>query len=277
MLLNECETPVEQRGEGPAIVLLHGGPGACSALDGLELPAHWRQIRYAQRGSARAGRKAPLSLAQLVRDLEALRRQLELTDWIVLGHGWGAFLALAYAVEHAGVTRALALLNGSGLDTDWQKAYHLARRKRLSPADQIELLHLRQERDDACQGKRAEMQRRQLEISLSADLADPCQLPDLRERLLACPQIPAVVDKLLSDQQQLLHDAAFRARVAQLSMPVLCLQGAADPRPDTGARTLAEALAQGQFVTLPKAGHYPWLDQPALTAASLEDFLLSLA
>ncbi|PKL75961.1 MAG: hypothetical protein CVV27_12715, partial [Candidatus Melainabacteria bacterium HGW-Melainabacteria-1] len=226
--LNGCDTTVTQSGEGLPLILLHGGPGAFDYLDSLApmLIGH-RLIRYDQRGGGQAGSAGPHSVSQLLADLEALRLQLGHDSWIVAGHSWGAFLALAYAAKYPQHTRAVLHISGTGLDLDWQKAYHANRRKRLSPPEQITYLHLRQERENACAGKQAEINRQLLDITLKADFCDPAKaaaLPDM----LAYPIDPGVQEALMADWQQHLLDASFRQSVANLAMPVLCLHGDAD-------------------------------------------------
>jgi proline iminopeptidase len=90
---------------GLPVVFLHGGPG------GGCLPHHrrffdphfWQIILFDQRG---AGRSTPVAevtnntTADLVEDLERLRRTLRIERWLLFGGSWGSTLALAYAQAH---------------------------------------------------------------------------------------------------------------------------------------------------------------------------------
>ena len=99
---------------GPAVVFLHGGPGAGAAPDHRRFfdPAHYRIVVYDQRG---AGRSTPLgevrdnTTQDLIADLERLREHLGLEGWLVFGGSWGSTLALAYAQAHPARVRALIL------------------------------------------------------------------------------------------------------------------------------------------------------------------------
>lgn len=87
---------------GIPALFLHGGPGSGTTprhrcfFD----PQSYRIILYDQRG---AGRSTPLGELQdnttqhLIADMEALRRQLGVEQWLVFGGSWGSTLALAYA------------------------------------------------------------------------------------------------------------------------------------------------------------------------------------
>jgi proline iminopeptidase len=97
----------EQSGkpDGPAVVFLHGGPGAGSSAVHRQFfdPDFYRIIVFDQRG---AGRSKPLgcldqnSTPKLIEDMERLRGHLGVERWLVFGGSWGSTLALAYAEHH---------------------------------------------------------------------------------------------------------------------------------------------------------------------------------
>ncbi|HTW29954.1 MAG TPA: prolyl aminopeptidase [Acetobacteraceae bacterium] len=94
----------EQAGNprGQPVLFLHGGPGAGAGAVHRRFfdPGFWRIVIFDQRG---AGRSRPLgslannTTADLVSDIEALRRHLGLDRWLLFGGSWGSTLALAYA------------------------------------------------------------------------------------------------------------------------------------------------------------------------------------
>jgi proline iminopeptidase len=100
-------------GGRPALVV-HGGPGAGCVPDQRRFfdPAVYRIVLFDQRG---AGRSEPLAClehnttADLIADIEALRRHLQIDGWLVFGGSWGSTLALAYAAARPEACRALVL------------------------------------------------------------------------------------------------------------------------------------------------------------------------
>ena len=90
---------------GPALVILHGGPGGGARPYYRQLadPTYWRMILFDQRG---CGRSTPFGSLEnnttwdLVADIERLREHLGIKQWLVLGGSWGSTLALAYAEKH---------------------------------------------------------------------------------------------------------------------------------------------------------------------------------
>ncbi|MDE0743038.1 MAG: proline iminopeptidase-family hydrolase [Woeseiaceae bacterium] len=95
---------VSGNGKGLPLLTLHGGPGSTSCNYSLLEPLGDQRpiIRYDQLGSGRSGRPDNLSLWEVDRFVEALgviRQELQLTQFHLLGHSWGAALAGAYLLE----------------------------------------------------------------------------------------------------------------------------------------------------------------------------------
>jgi proline iminopeptidase len=119
---------VEQCGnpDGVPVIVLHGGPGGgCSpAMRRYFDPAHYRIILFDQRGCGRSRPHASIEANttwHLVRDIEAIRKAMGVTRWVVFGGSWGATLGLIYAQTHPGrvlhlVLRGVFLMTQRELD-----------------------------------------------------------------------------------------------------------------------------------------------------------------
>jgi proline iminopeptidase len=112
---------------GAAVLFLHGGPGAGAGAVHRRFfdPHHWRVVIFDQRG---AGRSRPLgglagnTTPNLVADIEALRRHLGISRWLLFGGSWGSTLALAYAQAHPDRVAACVLRGiflGRQVEIDW--------------------------------------------------------------------------------------------------------------------------------------------------------------
>jgi proline iminopeptidase len=105
------ELYVEVAGEtsAPTVLYLHGGPGAgsydFSVFQGARLAQRLRVIMLDQRGVLRSAALAegdPCTMGDLVEDIEAVRDALGVRSWAVIGHSFGGYLALSYALAHPG-------------------------------------------------------------------------------------------------------------------------------------------------------------------------------
>jgi proline iminopeptidase len=90
---------------GRPVLFLHGGPGAGAGAVHRRFfdPDFWRVIIFDQRGAGRSrplGSLADNTTADLVDDIELLRRHLGIEGWLLFGGSWGSTLALAYTQAH---------------------------------------------------------------------------------------------------------------------------------------------------------------------------------
>lgn len=118
----ECGNP-----KGKPVVFLHGGPGAgcIPAYRRFFDPDIWRVILVDQRG---AGRSQPLAetnantTQDLVADLEILRIDRGVGEWLLFGGSWGSTLALAYGEAHPERCTGFVLRGvflGTQAEIDW--------------------------------------------------------------------------------------------------------------------------------------------------------------
>ena len=107
---------VVERGQGKPIVILHGGPGMDHHMFGdyLDpLASRYRLILVDQRSQGKSDR-APedtWTIPQMAGDVVALAEGLGLKRYTVLGHSFGAMVALQNAVDYPGAA-ALSIISG---------------------------------------------------------------------------------------------------------------------------------------------------------------------
>jgi len=126
--LNGVRIYTRRVGDGPPVVVLHGGPGAHH--DYL-LPQYDRLARgrtllyYDQRGGGRSPvpRDTPVGWREHVADLEALRDHWGLERVALLGYSWGGLLALLYALAHPTRIDRLALVSAAPLTAAWREEF----------------------------------------------------------------------------------------------------------------------------------------------------------
>lgn len=139
--VEECGNP-----DGIPVLFLHGGPGAgCEPYHRRFFdPRRYRIVLFDQRG---CGRSTPHGCLQhnttphLVADIETIRVQLGIEQWVLFGGSWGSTLALVYAQTHPERVRGL-IVRGIFLcrpqDLDW--FYKAGGASRIFPDHWLELV-----------------------------------------------------------------------------------------------------------------------------------------
>jgi proline iminopeptidase len=96
----QCGNP-----NGKPAIFLHGGPGGGAGKLSRRFfdPKKYRIILFDQRG---CGKSKPHTCLEdnttwhLIEDIESIRKELDIKQWLVFGGSWGSTLALAYAQSH---------------------------------------------------------------------------------------------------------------------------------------------------------------------------------
>ncbi|MDK8180788.1 alpha/beta fold hydrolase [Paenibacillus sp. UMB4589-SE434] len=263
------------QGQGIPIVLIHGGPGSYDYLEPVaELldKSCFQIIRYEQRGSWRSEKTGPYDVETFIEDLEQLRIHLGVKNWIVCGHSWGASLALAYSTKYSSNVTALIYISGTGINPAWHADYRVNRLDRMSLGDREEYIYLRSIIETLRDEERDHTKDRIREISLRTDLNDQVNYDKLPRS--DGPFVNNEVNqKVGAECNEYFENEKFKTTVILNSFPSLFVHGETDPRPYKYVRELAFNLQNSEFILIPNAGHYPWLDNPNAIGKSLNEFL----
>lgn len=116
--LNGVRLHYIERGSGEPVVLLHGNGSMIQDFESsglIDLAAkNYRVIVFDRPGFGHSGRPrdvvwTPDAQAELIKDAFA---RLKISNAIVLGHSWGASIAVALALKFPGLVRGLVLASG---------------------------------------------------------------------------------------------------------------------------------------------------------------------
>ena len=273
------EIHVEQSGNphGIPVVFVHGGPGGGTSPIQRRFfnPAKYRIILFDQRGCGRSRPHASLennTTWDLVEDMEAIRKFLRATTWVLFGGSWGSTLSLLYAEKYPERVRGL-ILRGIFLsrqrELDW--FYQDGTRSLFPEAwDRFSRMVPEAERGDLIKAyyKRLtapEFERERLSFAKEWSLWEGSTVtlvPDEEQRAhsvdpvfaLAFARIEAhyfLHNGFLEDDNQILRDAEKLKDI-----PVTIVQGRYDAIcPPTSAWELARAMPWATLKIVSVAGH----------------------
>jgi 3-oxoadipate enol-lactonase len=259
------EIGYDERGRGPAVVLLHAFPFARDLWQDVAetLAARFRVVTVDARGfgesalRATGGASDPYSLSDLADDLAALLDALDVPRAALLGESMGGYTALAFAAKHATRLSALVL-------SDTRAA-----------ADTPEV---RAKRDEGLSQLHGSGPAAYLDGSL-ARLVSPDASPAVHAVVRARAETRA--DSLVAGLEALRDRPDRTSELAAIACPTLCVCGAEDlVTPAAEMRRMAVAIGQrggaaggARTVELPGAGHLSHLEAPAAFTSAVSAFL----
>ena len=226
--------------------------------------------RFDQRGCGGSDPSDHHTVARYIADIEMLRQHWQHDAWIVIGHSFGATLALAYAFAHPERTIAMGYLNGVGVG-DWRGPYRRERLRRMTPHQQQQLTELETMQN---RSRHEEIQFRAL--SWFTDHADPVQ--GWKQALADADtdsNINFAANRLLVAETDQWSATEVLAQTRQLPMPCWFVHGQQDPRPSQPVAALADMIPRSQMHIIEAAGHQPWHEQPDKLQELLSDLITS--
>lgn len=262
-------------GKGSPVVLLAGGPGFDPDYlnpVGLKLARDHTVILLEQRGTGHSvpaiSNATTINEGLLVTDLEALRKKLGYERWALLGHSFGTFTAMRYAIaypEHA--SRLLLLGTMAPKSTDDTLEANIG--KRVAPENLARIGKLNSGWTKATPAQRDAIM---LEIS---KIVLPAYLYDQRNAATVLAGMPAGSIKSRTGELLNAETANYdlSAGLAKLSLPVLIVQGAKDPLDPVMAAKTQAAIPGAKLIVLEQSGHFAWIEAPDQLAAAMHDFL----
>ncbi|RSN41823.1 alpha/beta hydrolase [Amycolatopsis sp. WAC 04197] len=243
-------------GRGEPILCCHGGPGLWDMFGTLDLGPRFRLIRWDQRGAGRSEARGPYTLERMVADVDAVREGHGLDRVPVLGHSWGAHLALLYALAHPERVSALVYVSGVGLGHEWHAEFQRNFERVLG---------------EELRGEGRERAVRQWAADFVTD-------GERHAEAMATPWFPVnyEANAALTEEMRTVPEAELVAACRSLRVPTLIVDGMADNRPRWAVDSLEQALPSVTRVRFDGVGHVPWLEAPGEFRAAVTDFLAGL-
>lgn len=251
-----------ESGDGPPALFLHGGPGLNEYGHLLSAEADgWRFVSFQQRGHSPSTSSGPFTMERHTADAAAVLDDRGLQRAVVVGHSFGGYLALHFAVRYSERVAGLVLIDALGVVGDGGVA-ELSQEltARLLPGARDRMERLAGEMGDQPTDELASEQQRLL---WPGYFADPAAAPGADLRLSVAAHLGA---RASIDAHQ---SAGFADALAGLTMPVVSVLGERSPLPVSQGKQTAALIPGADVRVIPGAGHLPWHEQPGCVAAAL--------
>lgn len=243
---------VRKYGSGKPLVLIHGGPGAPGTLRdlALELRADYMILEPFQRHSS----DIPLTVDTHISDLQELILNHTSEPPVLVGHSWGAMLALAFAVQHEALISGLILV-GCGT---------------FSPEARTEM----KKRVSASMSQSQEFMLRKIMKKQSLSDSDLFNLGQLMNDVYAFCEDRSYHSTLSADAKgyheawedmmRLQNEGVYPQAFSSIRCPVFMIHGIQDPHPmEMIYNDLKKYVKQMKLSGLARCGHNPWREKGA--------------
>jgi pimeloyl-ACP methyl ester carboxylesterase len=254
-------------GDGPPVLLLHGGPGLRYAyMEPLiaELQRDFRVAIFQQRGLEPSTLEGPFTIAQAIEDVASVLDALGWSFAFLVGHSWGGHLAFRFAAAHPERLLGMLAVDPLGIVGDGGMAAFGAELRDRAPAAGrqrvLELDELENTRELTSE-ERLEMR----QIVWPSYFADPENVP---------PMPPYVVSDtaftgLISEYRHGTDEVASALATGAVRYGVVA--GAASPFPwGQAARANADLSPSAFLQVVPGAGHFVWHEAPGAVRTALQ-------
>jgi len=261
-------------GKGDPIIVIHGSPALNQtylrpALDRLS-NTH-KVIFYDQRGCGKSTGLNPINLAAFVSDIEEIRKELGLDKIILIGHSWGAFLAMNYAIAHPETVNKLILLSSMPASKEEFDQFITVIMGRLAPIHK-ELEEI--EGSDAYKSGDPDTVEKQMKTVFSPYFYDQTDVSKVNFRLTQSAFLSGSKVFSLLCEEVFFKPFDLYPELASVKAPTLVVHGDYDPIPSAFAEHIANTMPNARFVKIENCGHFSYAEKPDATFKALNTFLL---
>ncbi|HOX27071.1 MAG TPA: alpha/beta fold hydrolase [Candidatus Krumholzibacteria bacterium] len=271
-------------GAGAPLIALHGGPDFnhnyfLPELD--TLGSACRLIYYDQRGRGKSsGSVVPhdVSLDSELRDLDALRVFLEAEEPVLLGHSFGALLAMEYAARYTSHVSRLILMNPA--PGSYADRLRFIEHRRVHESDNLARMEEIAGTRKYAMGDIA-TEAEYYRLHFGSALMDTRNVQDVVARLRV-HFTPAEIVKARAIEERLYSQTWCRpnydviVRLGHHAPATLVIHGADDFIPLECSANIARGIARARLEVIDDCGHFAYLERPRECAELIRGFIASI-
>jgi proline-specific peptidase len=274
--IGDTELFVVERGAGHPIIVLHGGPGLDhhgfgDYLD--DLTDQFSLILVDQRANGRSGRppEETWTLEQHANDVSLLAAALGLDRYSVLGHSYGAFVALQHAVDFSGEP-AQTIVSSGVPGSRFLMSYVDEQLENFEPVELREQVtnSWAREQHARTQDDVASLLSDQMPFHF-ADPFDP-RITEFEERTKGTVYSPEILRKFSNEEY---GGIEVEDRLGDIAHPVLILAGRHDRTCSIeAAEFMAGNIPIAEMVVFERSAHMTYVEENEKYLSSVRAFLM---
>jgi pimeloyl-ACP methyl ester carboxylesterase len=263
---------VKVMGQGYPLALMHGGPGAdlYTMMSLKPCADQFTLVFYDHRcnGRSEGAEVTTMTMENLTADADALRQALGFEKWAVLGHSFGGYVALEYALRYPRNLSHLLLVDTGG-DSRWaqENAPKVLEQRGFRP----EIVDLSR------RFLNGQIESKEMLPSLMklGNAYNPYTgLRQLPHRIIMGLQMKLRPEALIFAASHFLKGWTVMDRLGEIQTPTLVMAGREDFQfPPEHQEELAAGIPNARLVIIDRAGHNVHDEQPAEVQRLIREFL----
>lgn len=267
----------EVRGDGNEVLFLAGGPGGSSkSLSSIVdyVSRDNKTILLHQRGTGLSSYNkvdsSTITLNQYIEDINNLLIKEKIDSAIyIIGHSWGAMLALDYAVKNPTKLKGLVLIGSPGYSLDFVQAMNNEIFSRMTASEMDSLkLYFGQLNSGKYLAEKDQILEKVGALTVSKQFYNPILAKELEKYGSLNSKINSLMmGDLKNEKWNVLNG------IKMLDIPIVIINGSYDPIPRIFVERMNESLPNGELYFIENCGHYVWIEKPEELRQIIESFL----
>ena len=252
-------------GKGDPLIVIHGGPGLSQEylLPQLQkLSEHHLVIFYDQRGSGESlGTIDPefIQMSTFVEDIDAIRKEFKLNKISILGHSFGGFLAMHYAIAHPEAVDKLILLNSSPATSDDYALLMDEWSRRMAPhMDEVKKIQA----SEAFKEGDPQTMANYLRLMYRTYCFDSRKAEELNLKMSRKSNVDGAKTFALLNENFLMKPYDLKSALQKLKCKTLIIHGDSDLIPLETAKNTHKMIPNSKLVVLKDCGHFSYVEKP---------------
>ena len=270
--INGIQMYYKTMGSGTPLLILHGGPGLDHSYflpQFTELAKNYKLIFIDQRSNGRTEGpdSTKMNLSFFIEDIESVRKEFVLGKLNLLGHSWGALIAMFYAVKYPENLNSLILMNPLSASSQGRDTANKLLQSRITKMDSIDRVEVL--RSEGFRSRTPEAMTRLFRIAFRPSFHNKTLVDSIT--LIFQPDYARKSSMLRHMRGLLAYN--IQQELSRIQCPTLILHGADDAIPLLTSRELQKQISGSQLVVLNNCGHFPYIECPREFFQSLRRFL----
>jgi pimeloyl-ACP methyl ester carboxylesterase len=270
--IRDVSLHVKVMGQGYPLALMHGGPGAdlYTMMSLKPCADQFTLVFYDHRcnGRSEGAEVTTMTMENLTADADALRQALGFEKWAVLGHSFGGYVALEYALRYPRNLSHLLLVDTGG-DSRWaqENAPKVLERRGSRP----EIVDLSRR---FLNGQIEPKEMFPALMKLGNAYNPYSGLRQLPHMIITGLQTKLRPEALIFAASHYLKGWTVMDRLGEIQAPTLVIAGREDFQfPPEHQEELAAGIPNARLALIDRAGHNVHDEQPAEVQQLIRDFL----